>query len=50
MKKKKRRNGLKIASGRPRGDATPVKQESPGRPGSKLVPYPFGPVQKFKKA
>lgn len=50
MKKKpKNRKNLLIASGKPRGDATPVMQEKPGKPGSKLVPYSFGPKQKFKK-
>ena len=41
-KKKRRRNGLKIASGKPRGDATPVKKIK-----GKYMPIPYGPSQKY---
>jgi len=47
MKNKNKKDKLKIALLRPRGDATPVR---PTGPGGRPEPYPFGPAENFPKA
>jgi hypothetical protein len=47
MKNKNKKDKLKIALLKPRGDATPVR---PTGPGGRPEPYPFGPAENFPKA